>query len=261
MVTDQGGNIVWQWDNDDPFGNNLPNQDPNGTGNQFVFNLRMSNQYADIETGTNYNYYRDCYDPATGRYCQSDPIGLAGGSFSTYAYVNGNPLRYRDPLGLFGFPEHVSITNAALGDDTSFPGLGLNVAGVDFLPGLQDPVNSYMHAMSDGTTGQTVAQAQALYEQYVNAQIASCTQLGLARALHAVEDSAASGHSGFHPWEGGIPSLSHMWGDFFPSSAAVEEATQKAREVIARFKQQCSCHKSSTSSPAPGDPGSPGNTD
>ncbi len=44
MVTDQGGNIVWQWDNTDPFGNNLPNQDPNGTGNQFVFNLGMSYQ-------------------------------------------------------------------------------------------------------------------------------------------------------------------------------------------------------------------------
>jgi hypothetical protein len=208
-----------------------------------------------------YNYFRS-YDPTTGRYLQSDPLGLGSGQISTYGYVAGNPLTNYDPSGLFSFPVHVSITNAALGNDTSFPGLGLNVAGVDFLPGLQDPVNSYMHAMSDGTTGQSVAQAQALYDQYVNAQLATCTQLGLARALHAVEDSAAEGHSGFHPWEGGIPSLSHMWGDFFPSSAAVAEATQKARDVIARFKQQCSCqNKSSTKSPVPGDPGSPGNTD
>ena len=50
-------------------------------------------------TGLFYNYYRD-YDPVTGRYLESDPIGMAGGSFSTYAYVTGNPLWYSDPLGL-----------------------------------------------------------------------------------------------------------------------------------------------------------------
>lgn len=45
-----------------------------------------------------YNYYRT-YDPSTGRYLASDPIGLGGG-LNTYGYANQNPLQYSDPYGL-----------------------------------------------------------------------------------------------------------------------------------------------------------------
>lgn len=59
----------------------------------------LPGQYADQDSGLFYNWNR-YFDPATGRYITSDPIGLAGGSFSTYDYVNGQPTRYSDPDGL-----------------------------------------------------------------------------------------------------------------------------------------------------------------
>jgi RHS repeat-associated protein len=39
------------------------------------------------------------YDPATGRFTQEDPIGLAGG-INLYGFANGDPLSYSDPFGL-----------------------------------------------------------------------------------------------------------------------------------------------------------------
>ena len=63
---------------------------------------RFPGQLHDPETGFHYNYFRD-YDPTTGRYIQSDPIGLEGG-VNTFAYVLGNPLYYFDRYGLQPIP-------------------------------------------------------------------------------------------------------------------------------------------------------------
>jgi RHS repeat-associated protein len=95
-ITNAAGAMVWQAD-PEPFGVNMPNENPAGQG-QFTYNPRFPGQYFDRETGLHYNYYRD-YDPQTGRYVQSDPIGLAGG-MNTFGYVGGNPVSATDPFGL-----------------------------------------------------------------------------------------------------------------------------------------------------------------
>ena len=70
--------LMWRWD-PDTFGSLAPNTNPAGLGT-FIYNLRFPGQYALPESGLYYNYFRD-YDPTMGRYVESDPIGLRGGSY------------------------------------------------------------------------------------------------------------------------------------------------------------------------------------
>jgi len=90
-IIDNSGTIVWQGDYRS-FGAVME------TISLLNNHLRFAGQYFDTESGLHYNYFRD-YDPAIGRYLQSDPIGLDDGS-NTYAYVANNPLIYTDSTGL-----------------------------------------------------------------------------------------------------------------------------------------------------------------
>jgi RHS repeat-associated protein len=95
--TDDSGSVVWSTKRD-PFGMRRI------TVEQVEMPLGFPGQYYDQETNNYYNYFRD-YDPATGRYLQSDPIGLDGG-LNTYAYVDGNPLNSIDVYGLMSRRPH-----------------------------------------------------------------------------------------------------------------------------------------------------------
>jgi RHS repeat-associated protein len=97
IVRASDNKMVWRWDDSDPFGVQRPDNNPSGLGT-FVYNLRFPGQVFDQETLLHYNMHRD-YDPATGRYIQSDPIGLEGG-INTYGYVENGPTNGIDPDGL-----------------------------------------------------------------------------------------------------------------------------------------------------------------
>jgi RHS repeat-associated protein len=89
-MTESNQAITWQWKHD-PWGNG---------GGSTSYYLRFPGQYKDPETGRYQNWMRD-YDPQTGRYLQSDPIGLNAG-INTYTYVDNNPVDEIDPQGTDG---------------------------------------------------------------------------------------------------------------------------------------------------------------
>lgn len=92
------GAVVWRWPwAGNAFGEAPAQEDPDGNGVPFTFNVRYPGQYYDAETGLHYNYYRD-YDPLTGRYIEADALGLAG-NISLYAYAGGNTFSLVDPNG------------------------------------------------------------------------------------------------------------------------------------------------------------------
>lgn len=88
VVTNTAGASQWNWPwQTNPFGETAPS-------GALTLNLRFAGQYFDAETGLQYNTARD-YESATGRYTESDPVGLSAGP-GIYTYVFDAPLRFKD---------------------------------------------------------------------------------------------------------------------------------------------------------------------
>jgi hypothetical protein len=84
----------------------------------------------------------------------------------------------------------------------------------------QTPADQYRHAMRDGTTNQTVADAMRLANDYVRDRLDSARQfeamgeheramLELGLAIHTLQDSTSPAHHGFQPWGG--PDCRSKW--------------------------------------------------
>jgi len=135
---------VWRWDQQEPFGDSAPNEDPDGDSVAFSFSMRFPGQYADAESGLHYNYFRD-YDPGLGRFGESDPVGLEG-DLNTYAYVGASPLRYVDLFGLQVAPPGGGAVGGAIGGGAAagsvLGGAGTNSSsGNAIAKGLQQQIN------------------------------------------------------------------------------------------------------------------------
>jgi RHS repeat-associated protein len=144
LVADSTGTAVWRWDQQEPFGDSPPDENPSALG-IFEYPGRFPGQYADRETGLNHNYFRD-YNPALPIFLQSDPLGLRAG-LNTYPYVRGNPLSLTDPLGLEpgdlqqrGYPLPQARSSCGADDGRRFPS---NFGGWSFEQACRNHDNCY----------------------------------------------------------------------------------------------------------------------
>jgi RHS repeat-associated protein len=123
-VVDKANKLRWRW-LAEPFGVSTPETNPSNLG-AFTFNLRFPGQYFDQESALHQNWWRS-YDPTTGRYTQSDPIGLAGG-INTFAYVENQPTMLIDPRGLQA--SCAAPANAVVCAEAGIGGAGAGAAAI-----------------------------------------------------------------------------------------------------------------------------------
>jgi len=238
LITNQAQQAVWRWDNIDPFGGNVPDENPSGLGN-FTCNLRLPGQYFDQETNTHYNYFRD-YDPAIGRYIQSDPIGLLGGA-NTYAYVLNSPIQYADLSGRYPPGAHNSLSYVqAMGTCVQFQAVELGQKTGDADTGTQDREDAYKHNMC--SPGMSAAACQAKIASYIDEQLSLCTLDGLANALHDIQDGYSPTHRGAQVWHGlpGTPGgESYLTMAWHTSRELVPGSPSPARATKATIQDWC----------------------
>jgi RHS repeat-associated protein len=112
--------------------------------------------YYDKETGGLHNAARD-YAPDTGRYLESDPVGLQGG-LNTYGYVDADPLGSDDPDGL---------QRRAGNPNTPYPNQQIaSVSATILIKQIQQiqPSFTYTYVTAPGQGGYTPAMIRSLQQ-------------------------------------------------------------------------------------------------
>ena len=194
-------------------------------------NLRFPGQYFDAETELNYNYFRD-YNPAIGRYLESDRIGLAGG-INLFTYVGAEPVDRLDAVGLWPSQKGAYVHQRAI-----YLNIGNNLPQnlrVALINGqiyadsaeFQNGSSAFRHAMRN--KGQLECQARKLANDFVRRQFDKAWEFkknGLEEAalfefsvgLHTLQDWTSPTHHGFQEWSGNETAgevFSHTLGELY----------------------------------------------
>ncbi|MFG2697223.1 RHS repeat-associated core domain-containing protein [Kitasatospora sp. NPDC048407] len=199
------GQIAWSDESD------LWGRRREGADNSVTCPLGRPGQYHDPESGLGYNYFR-YYDPSTGRYLSSDPLGVDGGP-NPHAYVP-NPLFFVDPLGLSPKRQpvgwggsHYSLrpSNWTDGSDNnryernhiparnSYLGVGSSVLGEGPGPAIRMDYDDHRDFISTGSSHEGIAwraKQRALIAQG-KFDVAMKMDIGMIRKIHGTKYDAA----------------------------------------------------------------------
>lgn len=119
-------------------------------------------------------YYRSrFYDPMVGRFLKEDPARFGAG-VNFYVYASGNPLIFRDPLGLFSFGSFGSSVAQGVVGGTITGGIGGAIAGATggtaVIPGVGTVAGAgalgAVGAVAGAITGGVGAGISNLFDQF-----------------------------------------------------------------------------------------------
>jgi RHS repeat-associated protein len=186
---------------------------------------RCTGKERDTESGLD-NFGARFYSSAQGRFSSPDPLVLSPEltnpqTLNKYSYAFNRPTVLVDLDGKWpGWYHHIII------EDT-FGNLGSHAVAVlesasdwvdSVTAGNQDPKRAFMHAMSNGNTNETAAEAEQETNAYINSELSAAVALQLdyesqggtgnsdgaltrfGHALHTVTDGTSPEHAGYQPW-------------------------------------------------------------
>ncbi|MFQ5705682.1 MAG: RHS repeat-associated core domain-containing protein, partial [Gemmatimonadales bacterium] len=97
------------------------------------------------------------YDPATGRFTQEDPIGLAGG-LNLYGFAGGDPVNFSDPFGLCaqGDSVQVAVTVCVNGEERPGVARGVKITDKAQIAAVLDAIGSMSFEGADERGGKAI---------------------------------------------------------------------------------------------------------
>ena len=176
--------------------------------------LREGKEYISDHGWNKYDFHWRAFCSWSWRSLQIDPHAESYPWMSPYALWGNNPLKYTDPTGMWLKPTHNYILRKAFknelksGEITKAQLKQMMRASVDVDKGdNQLPKNSYLHSQTDGTANQSIEEAQALRQDFIDEHIENFIDSGgedfyeLGQALHPISDEDSPSHN-WSSWSG-----------------------------------------------------------